>query len=481
MTISSNLNLYRALLREDLLSFTKLVFRTLYPDRPFAQNWHHEVIADRLNSVADGRCRRLIINQPPRSAKSTFASIAFPLWLLLREPSLEILCVSYGDELGRQFAEQSRRFIESPTARRLFPGVWKVTGRNNELGTSRGGRRYTVSAGGAITGQGADVIIIDDPLKASDALKKQREAINDWYRANIYQRLNNKNTGAIVLVQQRLHLEDLSGTLLASSEYWDHLVLRSIAEGNEEWTVKSVVSWVRGRGGILHAEMENEDRLSQVREHIGGPVFEAQYQQNPAASTQAILREDWFGTFYDFEICPASLRESPFEQVVQVWDTASTVQDSSDYSVGITMGKKKDLYYVLDVYRDKLEFPDLLRKVRETGRTIWFNNREVKINKVIIEDANTGTALIQALQNERFPVTAVKPNTDKITRLTSVSGIVESGLVKLPEGAPWAETFLMELCRFPNTKHDDQVDAFAYALDELRQPSTWLYGNLTGY
>lgn len=124
--------------------------------------------------------------------------------------------------------------MESPEARRLFPGVWNASGRNNEIRTSKGGRRYTVSAGGAITGQGADVIIIDDPLKMFDANQKQRQNINDWYDSNIYQRLNNKNTGAIIVVQQRRHVDDLTGHLRASSEEWDLLELRTIAEGFEE-------------------------------------------------------------------------------------------------------------------------------------------------------------------------------------------------------------------------------------------------------
>ncbi len=471
-------DIYRSVLKRDLFAFTKLVFRTLYPERPFAENWHHRVIANRLMAVEKGSTKRLIINQPPRTAKSTFCSIAFPLWLLLNKPATEILCISYGDELGRGFAEDCRRFVENQRIQALFPGAWKSAGRNNEIRTGKGGRRYTISAGGAITGQGADVIIIDDPLKASEAGQKQMDNINAWYDANIYQRLNNKNTGAILLVQQRLHLEDLSGHLMSTSNEFDPLVLRSIAEGQERWDLGFGKQHHRGIGEALHPELESIKQLQNLRQRIGGPVFEAQYQQNPAASNQAILQEDWFGRFFEFDMVPINRRERPFEQIVQAWDTASTVRDNSDYSVGVTMGKKDGKFYVLGVFRDKLAFPDLLRKVKEIGEEIEIDGRAQKISNVLIEDANTGTALIQALREERFPVKEVKPNGDKITRLTSVSGIVESGLVSLPQDAVWIDAFLLELCRFPNTKHDDQVDAFAYALDELRQKSTWAYGNL---
>lgn len=269
----TSIDVYRIALKQDLLLFIQLVFQTLYPDRPFEVNWHHHVIADRLMDVDQGRTKRLIINQPPRSAKSTFCSIAFPLWQLLRHPATEILCISYGDELGRSFAEDSRRFVENPRIQQLFSNVWFAKGRNNEIRTRKGGRRYTVSAGGAITGQGADLIIIDDPLKASDAHQKQRTNINDWYDANAYQRLNNKNTGAILLVQQRLHLEDLTRHLVSVSDEFEQLTLRSIAEGQEVWPLGNGKIHHRNIGDPLHPEMESLTNLTRLRQRIGGPVF----------------------------------------------------------------------------------------------------------------------------------------------------------------------------------------------------------------
>ena len=294
--------LFRRACYERFEFFTKFLVSVLKPHRGFEWNWHHEVIADRLGQCVDGPVQRLVINQPPRSAKSTFASVAFPLWCLLRDPSREILCISYGEELGRQFTEESRTFVQNRRVQALFPGVWRIGKRNGEILGSKGGRRYPVSAGGAITGRGADLIIIDDPLKASEAHQKARDNINDWYDANIYQRLNNKNTGCFVLVMQRLHERDLSNHIMTGVGRIDRLILPSIASTDETWELSNSRIFSRPAGASLQEDRESLSRLKEVRETIGGYNFMAQYQQQPASHEEAIIKEDWFQGYFDWEI-----------------------------------------------------------------------------------------------------------------------------------------------------------------------------------
>src|SRR5690242_10740982 len=225
---------YEVLLRHHFAAFRARCFQDLNPQAELAMNWHIEVIAAKLTAVQEGKIRRLIINLPPRHLKSLMASIAFPAWCLGHDPSAQILCVSYAQDLADKLARDCRSIMMSPWYRRIFPTRLAPHRQAvQEFITTRQGYRLATSTGGVLTGRGADIILIDDPLKPEEALSDaQRQAANDWYDHTLYSRLNDKRHGAIVIIMQRLHEGDLVGHVLGQED-WEVLSFPAIAEADE--------------------------------------------------------------------------------------------------------------------------------------------------------------------------------------------------------------------------------------------------------
>src|SRR5712664_1253635 len=226
---------YHAILRSDLGYFAQRCFRELNPQAAFLPNWHIEVIAAKLAAVREGKIRRLIINLPPRHLKSLLASIAFPAWCLGHDPSAQILCVSYAQDLADKLARDCRSIMTSPWYRQIFPTRLAPHRQAvQEFITTRQGYRHATSTGGVLTGRGADLILIDDPLKPEEALSQaQRQATNEWYDHTLYSRQNNKQHGAIIMIMQRLHEDDLVGHVFGQ-EPWEVLSFPAIAEKDDE-------------------------------------------------------------------------------------------------------------------------------------------------------------------------------------------------------------------------------------------------------
>src|SRR2546423_5124879 len=231
-----------AVLRSDLGYFAERCFYQLNPQAAFLMNWHLQVIAAKLVAVREGKIRRLIINLPPRHLKSLMASIAFPAWCLGLEPSAQILCVSYAQDLADKLARDCRSIMTSPWYQRIFPTRLAPHRQAvQEFITTRQGYRLATSTGGVLTGRGADIILIDDPLKPEEALSDaQRQAANDWFSHTLYSRLNDKRTGAIVIIMQRLHEDDLVGQVLAQ-EPWDVVSFPAIAEEDEVHKIETIL------------------------------------------------------------------------------------------------------------------------------------------------------------------------------------------------------------------------------------------------
>src|SRR5437016_12457295 len=256
---------YEAILRSDLSYFAQRCFCELNPQAVFAINWHIEIIAAKLAAVREGKIRRLIINLPPRHLKSLMASIAFPAWCLGHDPSAQILSVSYGQELADKLARDCRSIMMSPWYRRIFPTRLAPHRQAvQEFVTTRQGYRLATSNGGVLTGRGADIILIDDPLKPEEALSDaQRQAANEWYDHTLYSRLNDKRCGAIVIIMQRLHEDDLVGHVLGQ-EQWEILSFPAIAETDEEHRIETILQpkcFRRRQGEALHPDREPLDTL----------------------------------------------------------------------------------------------------------------------------------------------------------------------------------------------------------------------------
>jgi predicted phage terminase large subunit-like protein len=318
------------------------------------------------------------------------------------------------------------------------------------------------SVGGVLTGRGADVIIIDDPLKPDDALSDtRRQAVNDWYDNTLLSRLNSKEDGVIIVVMQRLHQDDLVGHLLEQRD-WEHVCLKAIAEEDERHIIESPLGtsvYKRKAGEVLDARRESLETLLEMKKTIGEYNFSSQYQQNPIPVGGAIVKTAWL-TYYDVA---GALPD--FTIKLQSWDTANKSGELTDYSACTTWGYYDGKHYLLDVFRQRLDYPDLKRAVL---------NQIQKHNPhtVLIEDKASGTQLIQELRHQgqyRVKPYVSPPQNDKIMRLYSQTTKFESGSVLLPNKASWLKDYLHELTTFPGTKYDDQVDSTTQALDDLQQ------------
>jgi hypothetical protein len=288
---------YAAFIRTDLGLFIERVFAHLFPNTPFLPNWHIELIASYLEVVLDGKITRLIINVPPRSLKSVIASVAFVAWALGRRPSTQFICASYGQDLADKLALDCRSVMQSAWYQRHF-GVYVEGSRPAvaDFRTTVGGGRFATSVGGVLTGRGGDIIVIDDPLKPDGALSDaERQSANDWFDHTVRSRLNDKKTGAIVIIMQRLHEDDLVGHVLEQDD-WEVLSLPAIAEVEQRFVIKSVFGErevVRPVGDVLHSAREPLEVLQRLRLSLGEYHFAGQYQQAPAPRGGGIFKADW--------------------------------------------------------------------------------------------------------------------------------------------------------------------------------------------
>jgi hypothetical protein len=269
---------FQNMLRHDLTSFTRFAFDILQPHAEYHHNWHIDAIAYALAQVDVGNIKRLIINMPPRTLKSHCTSIAFPAWLLGRDPRQKILCLHGSNALGRDLDEACFDLMSSPRYRAFFLST-RVTLKKNKIGTSFGGHRQFMPINGRLTGLGADIVIIDDPISTADARDpKARLLLHQQFDDNISQRLN--NDGAIILVMQRLHENDLTAHLLAKNEEWVHLDLSAIALQDEIWSLPYDRTHLRSKGDALHADRKSHEGLLDILDSIGGYAFSQQYLQS---------------------------------------------------------------------------------------------------------------------------------------------------------------------------------------------------------
>src|SRR6201981_3224260 len=389
------------------------------------------------------------------------ASTAFPAWLLGHSPSAQILCVSYAQDLADKLARDCRGIMMSPWYRQIFP-TRLAPHRHavQEFITTRQGYRLPPSTGAVLTGRGADLILIDDPSKPEEALSDAgRNGTNDWFLNTLYSRLNDKCPGAIVIIMQRLHEDDLVGHVLGQEE-WEVLSFPAIAEADEQHEIETIWGprhYTRRHGEALHPAREPLVTLDRIRRTIGEYNFAGQYQQSPAPLGGGLVKAEWFKR-YDKE------RTENFKRIVQSWDTANKATELSDFSVCTTWGVRSKDFYLLRLLPQRLEYPALKRAVREQ-QSLY------DATEVLIEDKASGTQLIQELIADGcHGVARYQPTTDKIMRLHAQTAIIENGFVHIPEAAPWLAEYLHEMTIFPKGRHDDQVDSTAQFLDWYKRP-----------
>lgn len=460
--------LLEALLRKDLGAFTERAFGEVSAGQTFHHNWHLDALSYHLKAVADGSIKRLLITVPPRSLKSLAASIAFPAWLLGHESDRRIVCVSYASDLAIAHANSFRALVNAHWYKNLFPAM-RIDPRKDtetELRTTRQGYRLTTTIGGSLTGRGGSLIIIDDPMKAADAQSSvARRKTIDWFDQTLLSRLDNKTTDAIIIVMQRLHMEDLAGHVLKAGG-WTHLDLPAISERSSRIQIGPSRFYDRNVDDVLHPARESRIVLDQLKRQMGSAAFSAQYLQQPVPLGGNLIKWAWFGVTPppSIEQDPRVYRRAnrkPRPRIVQSWDTASKATELADFSVGITARIDGSEVHLLDIQRDRLDYPDLKQKIlRERDR--W------KADTVLIEDKGSGTSLIQDLKTNRLYAIPILPDGDKVVRMSACSAKIEEGSVFVPKHAPWLDDFRTEILAFPHGAHDDQVDAFSQLLNWIR-------------
>ena len=443
----------RKVAQEKFLAFVKEAWPTFIAGR------HHAKMAEAFERVAKGECKRLIINMPPRHTKSEFASYLLPAWFLGKFPHKKIIQTSHTAELAVGFGRKVRNLVDQEVYTKIFPGVGlqqdsKAAGR---WATNKGGDYFAIGVGGAVTGKGADLLIIDDPHSEQEAaLAEVNPEIYDktyeWYTSGPRQRL--QPGGAIVVVMTRWSKKDLTAR-----------VLKAEAErGGDDWEVIEFPAILPSEKP-LWPEFWSEKELLALREELPYPKWMAQYQQNPTSEASAIIKREWWQT-WDSESPPHC------DFVLMAWDTAFEKSNRADYSALTTWG----VFYqddetgvpqaniiLLNAFRERMEFPRLKQVAIEQYRD-W------EPDGVIIEKKASGAPLIYEMRAMGIPVQEFTPTkgNDKITRLNAVADIFASGRVWAPN-THWAEEVIEEVASFPSGDHDDYVDSTSLALMRFRK------------
>jgi len=443
-----------AILRNDFICFLERTLQTLNPGAPYLHNWHIDAIAYRLSKVTSGDITRLIINLPPRHLKSTIISVAYPAFVLGHDPRKRIFCISYGSDLSTKHAADFRAVVESDWYRRAFPKMRIARATDSEIQTTARGFRKSTSINAALTGLGGNLFIIDDPQKPVDAQSEiLRYQLNQWFSNTLISRLDNKQTSAIVVVMQRVHLLDLSGYLIDNSDDWDLLSLSSIAEAEERVPIANGRFHRRRSGRALHPQHESLETIDELRAIMAPDDFNAQYQQAPVPLGGAMIKRDWITGYSHLP------ERRNVTKVIISLDSASKTGPQNDWSVFTVWYVADGIFYLVDFVRDRFEYPMLRATMAELA------NR-YKPTSILIEDSSSGPALAQDLKNTlRYRIELVPVHRDKISRVYVQQAKFATHQVRFPLDAPFMRQVLLELLTFPQCKTDDIVDSIMQALE----------------
>ena len=437
----------RTIAHTDFLAFVKEVWPA------FIEGDHHRVMADAFNRIADGSLKRLIVNMPPRHTKSEFASHLFPAWYLGRFPDKKVIQTAHTAELAVGFGRKVRNLVGSEDYQKIFKDVAlstdsKAAGR---WSTNKQGEYFAIGVGGAVTGKGADILIVDDPHSEQEAALNDPSVYDktyEWYTSGPRQRL--QPGGAICLVMTRWSKKDLTGSIMKAS----------IQRGGDEWEVIEFPA-ILPSGKSLWPGFWPLDQLEALKAELPIGKWSAQYQQDPSSEEGAIIKREWWKEW-------TKKRPPPCDFIIQSWDTAFLAKETADYSACTTWGVFTDednisSIILLDAFQERFEFPDLKARAYEMYK-------EYEPDAFIVEAKAAGTPLIFELRRMGIPVGEYVPSRgkDKIARVNAISDLFSSGHVWAPK-TRWAELVVEEFAAFPTGDHDDLVDSSTQALLRFRQ------------
>ena len=433
--------------QNDFLSYVE----HMWPE--FICGRHHKIFAEKLNKVATGEIKRLIVNMPPRHTKSEFASTFFPSFIMGKKPKMKIMQTTHTGELAVRFGRKVRNLMDQKEYKDVFPEV-KLQADNKSAGrweTNKGGEYFAAGVGGAVTGRGADLLIIDDPHSEQDALSPNAlESAWEWYTSGPRQRL--QPGGAIVLVMTRWSSIDLTAKLLDSQK-------EALAD---QWEMIEFPAIFPETDNPLWPEFWPKDELLKVKSSIPGIKWNAQWMQNPTAEEGAIIKRDWWKRWTHKSI-------PPVKYIMQSYDTAFSKNQTADFSAISTWGVFKpsedapDCLILLDCQKGRWDFPEL-KEIAMREYTYW------ECDMVLIEAKASGTPLTQELRRIGIPVVNYSPTRghDKHSRMHSVAPIFESGMVYAPNKT-FAEDMIEECASFPFGANDDLCDTMTQALMRFRE------------
>ncbi|MEN6533124.1 MAG: phage terminase large subunit, partial [Bryobacteraceae bacterium] len=463
-----------------LREFVRQAWPVVEPSTTFVSGWHLDAICEHLEGVTRGHIRRLLISMPPRHMKSLAVSVFWPCWEWITHPARRWLFCSYAAGLAIRDSLKCRRLLESPWYRARWGDRFVLTSDQNEKSrfeNDKTGYRIALGVGGAATGEGGDRVVVDDPHNIREAESETiRQGVLDWWDQVMSTRLNDPRNGAMVIVMQRVHENDLAGHVLRQGGY-EELKLPAEYEGSRH---KTSIGWQdprQERGELLWPERFAREEISRLKRDLGSYAAASQLQQRPSPAEGGILKRHWW-KFY---------REAPrkFGELIQSWDCSFKDSSTSDFVVGQVWGRTGADKYLLDQVRGRMDYPATIQAVKRLSEK-W-----PQAHAKLVEDKANGPAVVAMLKHEIAGLIAVNPAGGKEVRAHAVSPQIEAGNVYLPDPsiAMWINGFIEECAAFPNGAFDDQVDAMSQALvhlavrpdldfpwrinDELRRPSPW--------
>jgi predicted phage terminase large subunit-like protein len=452
----------------DLACFVRLAWPILQPGRELIWSWHYDLLCEYLARVKQRAIRRLLVNVPPRTAKSTIATICFPCWIWATEPHHCFLCASYSRELSTEHSVARRNLLLSEWYQRNWGNRFQLASDQNlktQFDNNRHGQMIATSVGGTVTGKGGDTLIVDDPLSADQAVSTvERKNANDWFEGTLRSRLNDPRQGAIVVIMQRLHELDLTGFLLQTEkDEWTQLKIPLEAEEHESWTYPiSGHVYRRVPGEVLQPERFSPEYVENLKKHA--LTFAGQYQQRPAPLEGNIIKRAhirYYGGIDPVTGQPDETLPQQFDLEVLSIDCAFKDLETSDFvaigRIGLK-GHKRYLLKVINAHLGMSATEDAIRREREARH----------VNATLVEDKGNGPAIIERLRRNLPGVIAVNPAGGKLARFMAAAPEWEAGDWYVDRNAAWTEPFIQQIITFPNAAHDDMADM-------MSQASIWLH------
>lgn len=466
-----------------LYDFVREFWPVIEPGKPFVDGKHIHALCQHLEAAVEGKILRLIVNMPPRHAKSTIISVLFRVWVWIRKPQTKWLCASYALSLATRDNVKCRRLILSPKFQEHYGHVFKLTKDQNakiKFENDKSGSSQAVSVGSSATGEGGDILLIDDPHgideKRSDVT---REGTLDWFKDTWCTRLNDQKTSIMIVVGQRVHDQDLSGYILSgeTGEHWVHLNLATeyepedkcvthLADGTFFWE-----DWREVEGDLLWPERFPAYVVERAKKRHGAMGFAALYQQRPVPAGGGQFKQKWFryfhnaGTHYELET-PEAVKRYQVDQCQRMItvDLAISEKQTADFTVFSVWAvtPEKELL-LLDRLRDRIDNP-------EQQKQLQLLYQRYHPGYIQIENVAYQLALIQQLRKQGLPIREYKPVKDKVARATTASVFYEAGRIYHPKNAAWLQEWEQELLLFPMGRNDDQADTVSMACDAIGGP-----------